>query len=244
MTIRQTTWLAVVFLLSLSFSQCRSEPGTPPKDEGAKAEELPKEIAANLKQVPNTDLLVSVPTVTVNAPDKTASAPLPLPKACFTTETFTSYATYPVTTCSRDPNFGTVLTQYLAMTGPTNGAVASPESVQVKTFKLSSFAGRSFDPFLVCHLRGGPWNAMIVKQTDCAGITSCTMTLGCTGCPVFLWFGKMCQSTGRPPEVHFFGDLSDGPQFSSPCPGSLSDCGTGDGGGGPGPSPPPHPASL
>jgi len=238
MTIRQTTLLAVVFLLSFSFSQCRNEKGTPPNGDAAKGEELPKEIAANLKPVPSTDLLVSVPPVTVSPPKIIAQGVLPLPKACFTTQTFMSYCTYPVTICTRFTNFGTVLSQYLEMTGPTTGPVASTDNT-VKTFKLSSFAGRRFDPFLVCHQRGGPWTATIVKQVDCSDITSCTMTLGCTGCPAFLWFGKTCESTGRPPEVHFFGDLSAGPQSSFACPGSLSDCGSG-GGPGPGPSPPPH----
>ena len=240
MRTRYTVLPAFVLLISFSFSQCGNERSTPPKDESAKAEELPKEIAANLKQLPNTELLVSVPPATVSAPDKTARGPLPVPKACFKTQTFTSYATYTVTTCSREHNFGTVLTQYLDMTGPTSGPLASPDSVQVKTFKLSSFAGRTFDPFLVCHQRGGPWNATIVKQIDCAGVTSCVMTLGCIGCPSFQWFGDTCQSTGRPPEVHFFGDLSAGQQSSSACPGSISDCGNGDPN--PNPSPPPHPA--
>src|SRR2546422_5684980 len=139
MTFRHTTLLAVVFLMSFSFSQCRNEKGTPPNNEVAKAEELPKEIAANLKQVPNSDLLVSVPPVTVSAPKISAQGVLPLPKACFTTQTFMSYCTYPVTTCTRFTNFGTVLSQYLEMTGPTTGPVAPTDSTQVKTFNLPSF---------------------------------------------------------------------------------------------------------
>ena len=241
MSTRHTILSAFVLVLSFSFSQCGNEKSTPPKYDGAKVEELPKEIAANLKQIPNTDLLVSVPPVTVNAPDRTARASLPLPKACSTTQTFTSWASYSVTTCSRDHDFGTVLSQYLARTGPTSGPAASPDSMQVKTFKLSTFAGRTFDPFLVCDVRGGPWNATIVKETDCADVTSCVMTLGCIGCPTFQWFGKTCQSTGRPTEVHFVGDLSAGPQSSFACPGSISDCGNSNPG--PDPSPPPHPTS-
>jgi hypothetical protein len=208
MMIRHTTSLAVVFFLAFSFIQCRSEKSPPAKDDAANAEELPKEIAANLKQVPNTDLLVSVPPVGVKVPD-TARTTLPAAKSCMTTQSFSSYCFYRVTTCSRYANFGTVLTEYLAMTGP----VPSPDSALVKTFKLSSFAGRTFDRFLVCDVRDGPWNAIIVKQTDCSDVTRCTMTLGCLGCPVFQWSGPTCESTDRPAEVRFFGDLAAGASF-------------------------------
>ena len=237
MTTRHILLPVFVLFFAFSFTQCKS---APPPTAGGPTEELPKEIAVNLKQVPNTDLLVSVPPVTASTPNATTRGPLPAPKECFRTQTFMSYATYPVTLCSRQPNFGTVVTQYLASTGPTRGPVASADSLQAKTFKLSSLAGRAIDPFLVCHSFGGPWTAIIVKQIDCAGIASCVMTLGCPGCPAFQWFGDTCESTGRPPEVHFFGDLSSAPESISNCPGSLSDC---DNGGNPNTnSSPQHPA--
>ena len=230
--------IILIALLGASLLLMASQCG---KDNGAAREELPQEIAANLKQVPNSKLLVSVPPVTVNAPGG-PGGPLPLPKSCMTTQDFTSYVLYPVTICSSDPNFGTVLSQYLAFTGPTNSSELSPGGVQVKTFKLSSFAGRNLTPFLVCHLRSGPWFATIVKTIDCSDVTSCTMTISCPGCPPFRWFGKTCESTDRPPEVQFFGPLGAGLPSSVRCPGSLSNCGSGDE---PGPTPsPPHPALL
>jgi hypothetical protein len=188
----------------------------------APLEELPPAIAAQLQPLPGTEVLVGAarPSRPVGAGPV---GPPPVERACETTQEFFSYVLFPITFCSPLASFGEVLSTYQEATTPprppTTGETAD------RTYQLTSFQGRRLSPRLICHQRSGPWGATITKKQLCNGGTSCTMALPCAGCPVFLWGGDTCESTGRPPEVTFIPELHPRPQTSEKCPGSLSTCG-------------------
>jgi hypothetical protein len=198
----------------LATANCRQNGGAP-------LEELPKEIAANLKPIPDTDFFLSTPPPTIATPDAVAPGPLPLGKDCRTTQEFFSYVLYPVTICSPSRILGDVLSEYQAAFTPR----ASPAGGQVKTYILSSFEGRSLTPQLACHVRSGPWGATILKTAECSGVTSCAMAVPCPACPIFMWYGDTCESQNRPAEVQFIPELTARTPHSSRCPGSKSTCG-------------------
>jgi hypothetical protein len=187
-------------------------------------EELPKDVAASLKPVEGTALMVSTPALRpANPPEPLPiPPPPPAPKACRTTQDFFSYVIFPVTICTSNPPTGGVFDQYQAATTARTSALGAGE---VKSFKVTSLAGRNVSPFLVCQRRGGPWAAIITKTVDCNGVAMCTMAIHCLNCPPFLWFGDNCESQGRPPEVGFIPELTAYTQHSEKCPGSKSDCG-------------------
>jgi hypothetical protein len=219
--------LAPVILLLLATANCRQNGGVP-------LEELPKEIAVNLKPVPDTEILISTPPP-IAIPSAVAPGPLPEEKECRTTQEFFSYVLYPVTICSLNPTVGDVLSVYQAAITPT----ALPAGAQDKTYRLSSFEGRSLTPQLTCHVRSGPWGATILKTKECSGVTSCAMAVPCLACPIFMWYGETCESQNRPTEVQFIPELTARTAHSSRCPGSKSTCGDEDPGP-PGPIPAPQ----
>lgn len=240
MRIRPTVSVAFVVLLVLAASQCRKNNTS---TEGT-LEELPKDIAVNLKRVPNTDLLISEPRF---EPKKTpvAEAPpivLPKKKECMITETIFSQVFYQVTICSPRRNFGDVLSAYTEATSPLPPATVSP---QARTFKLSSFEGKTLSSLLFCRQTSGPFYAQINKTTDCDDHSRCIMVIlsvpACPACPTFVWDGPTCEVSNRPPQVQFVGPLLTGGFSSSQCPGSKSDCGSGVGTS-PTPIPTIHPA--
>jgi hypothetical protein len=221
---RRVVQAAFVLLLSLSLAYCERHSETP-------LEELPAEIAANLQSVPGTELLVGFPP---RSPERGEPAPgaLPLKKACQSTQEIFSYVLFPMTICLPNPNFGDVLSDYqTAITPPT----AAPGGAQVKSYKLSSFEGRTFVTPQFCFQTSGPFGATIVKKVDCEDVTTCEMALPCPACPVLMWSGQQCESEGRPSEVQFIGELTERAIQFSKCPGSLSQCDTGE------PEPPPVP---
>ena len=221
---RRVVQALLVVLLSLSLAHCE-------RHDQAPLEELPAEIAANLESVPGTELLVSVP-LRSRGLGELAPGVLPLKKACQSSQEIFSYVLFPMTICLPNPNFGDVLSDYqTAITPPT----AAPGGVQVKSYKLSAFKGRTFVAPQFCFQTSGPFGATIVKKVDCDDVTTCTMALPCPACPVLMWSGQQCESEGRPSEVQFIGELTERPIQFSKCPGSLSQCDTGE------PEPPPVP---
>jgi hypothetical protein len=192
-------------------------------------DELPAEIAANLRSVPGTQLLVSIAP-----PDRGTSEPppdvVPLEKECQSSQEFFSYVLFPVTICTPNSGFGDVLAAYQSATAPTT---APPGGGEVQSYRLSSFAGQSVRQF--CFQTSGPFGVTIVKTVDCNSVRSCQMALPCPGCGVETWYGDSCESQGRPPELHFFGELTARPITFTACAGSLSQCGDGQG------DPPPFP---
>jgi hypothetical protein len=225
---RHVLVLAALSLLLLSTTHCQKNKPAEPGVDVTKLEELPKESAAHLKRIPNTDLIVSEPPI-----DRTAPQPIvkPEPKQCMVDQNFYSQVLFPVTVCTRNPNYGTVLEAY----NQPFGNPAQTSTLQVRTFKLSSFEGVS-GVGLFCHQTSGPFYTVIAKHTDCSNISSCQMVIQsvpqCPQCGSFLWFGDTCESSGRPTQVQFIGPLFAGPQLTSSC-GGLSDCGDN-----PAPSPP------
>ena len=200
----------------LATSVCRKT-----QTDTAQLEELPKDIAANLQRVPNSDLMVSMPPVAIKTPAATnpeVAAPgvKPLVPPCQTTERFLAQVAYPVTVCSPRPDLFGVLTAYDAVMSPG----PRPPS-NVKNFKLSSFQGKTLTSSIFCQQRSGPWLATITKTLDCLTRGSCTMVIegvpSCPNCPFFLWYGQNCQSENRPPEVQFIGPLIDLSISRSPC---------------------------
>ena len=86
---------ASLILLALTMCQCNDD------DRVGDLEELPEEIAANLKVVLNTDLLISMPPFEVRKPVATAT-----PKNCASTEHSYVQVIFPITICY-PPDFST-----------------------------------------------------------------------------------------------------------------------------------------
>src|SRR5216684_4531319 len=175
----------------LATSVCRKT-----ETDTAQLEELPKDIAANLQRVPNTDLLVSMPPVAIKTPAATnpeAAAPgvKPLLPSCQSTERFLVQVTYPVTVCSPRPDLSAVLSAYDAVIGP-----GPRPPTNAKNYKLSSFRGKALTNSIFCQQRSGPWLATIDKTLDCFTRGTCTMVIegvpACPNCPFFLWHGQNC----------------------------------------------------
>lgn len=212
MKLRHVVMATLVGSLGISLTPARPQ-------VRAELEELPAEIAANLQSVPGTQLLVSI-DLRDRRVDELPAGVLPLPKQCQSTQEFFSYLLFPVTICTPNSGFGDVLAAYQKMTAPRT---APPGSAEVKSYKLTSFAGQSIRQF--CFQTSGPFGVTIVKTVDCNGVATCQMALPCLGCGAVIWHGDVCQSQGRPPELHFIGELTERPISISRCPGSLSQCG-------------------
>src|SRR5438128_817695 len=110
----------LLLIAALATSVCsKSEP-----DVG-QLEELPKDIADNLKRVPDSDLLISIAPVTAPSPLPTPGKPSgPIfARACSETQNFLVQVIYPVTVCSRRD---LVASTFLAAAPPrTSGPVAT-----------------------------------------------------------------------------------------------------------------------
>jgi hypothetical protein len=212
MKLRRVVPLCLVGSVGLSLVHCRPY-------HRAQLEELPVEIAASLQRVPGTQLLVGFAPPDLPAAEQQPVV-LPLKKQCQSTQEFFSYLLFPVTICTPNSGFGDVLASYQAATAP---ATAPPGSADVKSYKLSSLRGQSIQQF--CFQTSGPFGVTIVKTVDCNDVTTCQMALPCLGCGGVIWHGDVCESQGRPPQLHFIGELTARPISISRCPGSLSQCG-------------------
>lgn len=212
------TFAILLVVGALATSVCRKT-----ETDTARLEELPKDIAANLQRVPNSDLLVSMPPVAIKTPAATnpeAAAPgvrppPPLPP-CQSTQRFLVQVAYPVTVCSPRPELFEVLAAYDAVMSP-----GPRPPTNVKSYKLSAFQGKTLTSSIFCQQRSGPWLATITKTLDCFTRGTCTMVIegvpSCPNCPFFLWYGQSCESENRPPEVQFIGPLVDLSTSRSPC---------------------------
>ena len=187
------------------------------KDEAT--EELPKDIAAQLQRVPNSELLVSVPPVPSPQPAAKPTKPAvkSLAPPCSSTTTYLVQVTYPVTVCSNVRDLATVLANYDALMTPP-GTKSSNPSTEVKNYKLSSFQGKTLTS-VFCHVRSGPWLATIVKKVDCLARGSCQMSIGIPSSPIFLWNGQNCESENRPqdPLLHYIDPPVSVGMFRTPC---------------------------
>jgi hypothetical protein len=163
----------------------------------AQLEELPKEIAAHLQHVPNSDLLVAMPPVAMKTPAVTnLEAPAlsisPLEPPCESTEKFLIQVLYPVTVCSPRRDLGEVLTTYDTAMSP-----GPRPSTNVKSYQLSLFEGHPLTNVIFCYQRNGPWLASIINTLNCHNQGTCTMAIegvpACPNCPFFLWHGQNCH---------------------------------------------------
>jgi hypothetical protein len=120
--------LAALSLLLLATTHCQKSKSAEPEVDVTKLEELPKETAAHLKRIPNSDLLVTEPPVV-----REQSKPIvkPEPKQCFVSQDFYSQVLFPVTVCSPGPTFGTVLESY-------NRALGNSAQRSKRTYTISS----------------------------------------------------------------------------------------------------------
>src|SRR5262249_8088848 len=139
MKIRSILGIASVILQALTISRCNDD------DKVSGLDELPKEIAANLKVVPNTDLLISMPPFEAKKP-----VVAPAPKNCAPTGLSYVRVIYQITICS-PPDLSTngLLKEYRA--APDQSPLPAPAG-ETQTYMLSSFEGKSLKkPLLVQH---------------------------------------------------------------------------------------------
>ncbi len=178
----------------------------------AQLEELPKDIAASLQRLPNSDLLVSMPPMATGTPPATQQAPPATPAVeppeikCDTKLRFFVQVDYPapVTLCSSIANIDALMASY---------AVVSPgakPAANVKRYRLSSFQGKPFANSIICQSRQGPWLATIIKEVDCSAKEHCEMVIGVPGSPIFRWDGQNCQTQNRPQGVQYIDPTVDG----------------------------------
>jgi hypothetical protein len=169
-------------------------------------EELPPEVAAKLRSVPNTSLLTSVPY-----PDgyveKIAPKPPPIPveKDCGSVTLYWVQVAYPITVCGppSEPVIGVV-------TGYRGPGVAPPFDLPppaasqrpVQTFKLTSLSGATFKDPLTCYSHYGPWLAEVKYYQECNGTEKYTLEIlgvpSCPGCNFFTWAPPF---ENHPPEL-------------------------------------------
>lgn len=195
-------------------------------------EELPEEIAANLKVVPNTDLLISMPPFEVKKPAVALA-----PKNCAPTEHSYVQVIFPITICS-PPDFPTkgLLKEYRLAPDRTP---FPPPAGQTQTYTLSSFEGKALKNPLFCVQKGGPWLATITKTDPCFGPIEFNLVISgvpaCPQCPAFRWFDDL---DNHPPELHLIMPLVDTTISYLDCdPTDLTKCGPD-----PNPTPAPPPA--
>jgi len=130
MKTRSILGIASVILQALPISRCNDD------DKVSGLDELPKEIAANLKVVPNTDLLINMPPFEAKKPVVALA-----PKNYAPTELSYVQVIYPITICS-PPDFSTngLLKEYRA--APDQAPLPAPAG-ETQTYMLSSFEGKS-----------------------------------------------------------------------------------------------------
>jgi hypothetical protein len=232
MKVRLIPLLAAPLLLALAASQC-------PKrgDDLSRLGELPPEVAARLKRVPNTELLISMPPVAVGKP-----LVRPDKKFCGSANRSFVQLTYPITICYPPsyPDAGILVEHRGPAKSPTTPPL-SPESGAGRTlsFKLSSFAGETSPLQRRCVQKWGPWLATVVEEDPCSGPITFTLTIlgvpPCPECPQFVWYDKF---DNHPQELNLILPLVDTQHSEIDCdPGDLTNCGGGDGDPNPNPTP-------
>ncbi len=190
-------------------SVCRK---SEPKLEVSQLEEMPQDIADNLKRIPNSDVLVSIAPIATSQP--TPAQPVFM-RACSETQNFWIQVGYPVTICT-PPNL--LAGTFMAPAPPRSSA---PAATTATTYKLSAFEGKTLTPPFGCQSRRGPWIAIITRSIACNGATSCSMVIlgvpSCPACPRFSWGGDNREFDNRPAEVQFIDppDAHGQPSFSA-----------------------------
>ena len=224
MKLRLFPLLAAPLVLALTASQC-------PKrgDDLGRLAELPPEVAAQLKRVPNTELLISMPPAAVGKP-----LVRPERKSCGSSDRSFVQVTYPITICYPPsyPDAGVLVEHPSPARPPVTGAVSSdPDAGRTLHFKLGSFVGE-ISPFQRhCVQKWGPWLATVVREDPCFGPIKFTLVIlgipPCPDCPEFVWYDKF---ENHPQEPHLILPMVDTVHSSIDCdPGDLTNCG-GEGG--------------
>ena len=200
---------ATALLTGVLIISCKTELAT------AQLEELPKDIAASLQRLPNSNFLVSVPpatTIRTAVKNRNPTDPvLPLP-ACNTTFRYfvQVFDPAPITYCSPAIADLDAITAY--DTAMNTGSRPPPNR---KRYKLSYFQGKALPAVILCEFRNGPWLATILKNVDCFSNESCTLTIAVPWSPVYEWRGDHCESQNRPPELQIIDQIVDGGISSS-----------------------------
>ena len=208
------TLMLLVLVAALGSSVCH-------KADVRKWEELPNDIAGNLKRIPDSDVLVSIAPIADPNPE-----PSPIfARACSERQDYWVQVIYPVTVCSR---LDLVPGTFMADAPPRR---SGPRATTVtKIYKLSAFEGQPLTSPFGCQTRSGPFIAQITKTTACNSAQSCEMVIlgvpSCPTCPPFFWSGDQCEDKNRPAEVRFIEPtVAHGPPRFSPC-NALTHCGS------------------
>lgn len=230
MTIRPVNLISASLLcFALTASQCRNV-----KNDEGNLEELPQDIAVNLKRVPNTDLLISQPPLTIKQPK--GPQPTFTPAFCALRETSLVQVIYPITICYPPVEpVVELLREHHDGKGSPAGQQSQPS--QTRIFKLAGFQGETFLNARRCVQKFGPWLASITKEDPCFGpITFSLVILGvppCPDCPGFDWFDDI---DNHPPELGLIMPLMDTKGFSIDCNANdPTNCGN---------TPPPPPTPI
>jgi len=205
--------MLLVLFAALSSSVCR-------KSDVRKLDELPKDVAENLKHIPDSDVLVSIAPI---APPDPQPSPI-FARACSVTQVFWVQVSYPVTVCTP---FNLLPGTFMA-DAPPRSSGPQPKTI-VKSYKLSALEGQPLATPFGCQTRSGPFFAQITKTIACNEATSCEMLIlgvpSCPACPSFVWSGTACELDNRPTEVKFIGTpMGRGEPTFSPC-NSRTTCG-------------------
>jgi hypothetical protein len=212
---------ALLVLGTLITTVCRKT-----ETETAQLDELPKDIAASLKRLPNSQLLVSVPPAITSTPvagrQGSADSGVTHPEIkCQTTYRYFVQVTdpAPITYCSPIRADLDAISAYDAAMSPGPRPPGN-----VKRYRLSSFQGKALLTPILCQYANGPWLAVISKTVDCRSQEHCTMTIAVPWSPVYKWDGDHCEATNRPPELHIFDQIVDAGIVSSSGCSAESTC--------------------
>ena len=197
--------LLLVLVAALGSSVCR-------KSDINKLDELPKDIAENLKRIPDSDVFVSIAPIA----DPNPPPPPVFALSCSETQQFWVQVVYPVTVCTP---IDLIPSTFLADAPPRS---SGPRATTVKNYKLSALAGQPLTTPFGCQRRFGPFLAIITRTRSCSNATSCSMEIlgvpSCPTCPSFAWSGTNCEVNNRPAEVRFIGlPVAKGAPTLSPC---------------------------
>jgi hypothetical protein len=192
-------------------------------DDLSRLEELPQDVAAQLKPVPNTNLLVSQPTG--SAAPLQCGAPSNTRRPCASQFEHRIFALYPVTICY-PPEFPT--DGILVDQKPT-GSAPIPPHPPTRTFRLSSRGGTSPVRPLRCVVKTGPFGISIIETEDCSRTVknhfAVDRLVPCEGCPPLEWCGELKDN---PPPLQLIDQPSTIPLKQTDCdPTDLNVCDTG-----------------
>ena len=212
-----TVRIVPLFLLTLAASPCREVRD----DDVRRLDELPQDVAAQLKRVPNTNLLINAPPL---AAGPSCGTPSNTVRPCANQFEHRIFALYPVTICypPEFPTEGILVEQQPPGSGPT------PPRPPTRTFKLSSHGGTTAIGPLRCVVKSGPFGISILEAEDCSRTVANHFAVGglvpCEGCPKLEWCGELRDN---PPPLQLIGEAGTIPLPQTDCdPNDLNVCGT------------------